>query len=122
MPGSSPGMTLKGGNSPPLGSPLSRARYPLPRCGRGLFASGVEEAAQFARAARVLELPERLRLDLADALAGDRELLADLLERVVGVHADPEAHAQDALFARGQRRQDPGRRLAQIRLDRRVQW
>ncbi len=42
-------------------------------------------------------------------------------KRVVGVHADAEAHAQDALLARGQRGQHPGRRLAQIGLDRGVQ-
>jgi ATP-dependent protease HslVU (ClpYQ) ATPase subunit len=39
----------------------------------------------------VLELPQRLRLDLADALAGHRELLADFFQSVVGVHADSEA-------------------------------
>src|SRR4051812_3568682 len=33
----------------------------------------VEEAAQHARAARVLELAQRLGLDLANALAGHRE-------------------------------------------------
>src|SRR6476646_5190480 len=79
--------------------------------------SGVEEAAQFARAARVLELAQRLRLDLADALAGHRELLPDLFERVIGVHADAEAHSQHPLLARRQRRQHPGCRLAQIGLD-----
>src|SRR5579863_301245 len=82
--------------------------------------SGVEEAAQLARAARVLELAQRLRLDLADALARHRELLADLLQRVVGVHANAEAHAQHALLARGERGQHARRRLAQVRLDRRV--
>src|SRR5687767_6558370 len=42
-------------------------------------ASAVEEAPQLARAARVLELAQRLGFDLADTLAGDRELLADFL-------------------------------------------
>src|SRR5271156_1387018 len=41
-------------------------------------------------AAWVLQLAQRLRFDLADAFAG---LLADLFERVVGVHADAEGHA-----------------------------
>src|SRR6185437_10763897 len=77
----------------------------------------IQEAAQLAAAARMLELAERLRLDLADALAGDRELLADLFQRVVGVHADAEAHAQHALLAGGERSQDAGRGLAQIGLD-----
>ena len=68
----------------------------------------------------MLELAQRLRLDLADTLARHRELLADLFERVIGIHADAEAHPQDALLARRQRRQHPRRRLAQVRLDRGV--
>src|SRR5579863_5779321 len=64
--------------------------------------STVQEAAQLAAAARVLELAQGLGLDLADALAGDGELLTDLFQGVVGVHADAEAHAQDALLARGE--------------------
>src|SRR5215216_1987500 len=78
----------------------------------------VEEAAQHAAAARVLELAQCLGLDLADTLAGHRELLADFFQRVVGVHADAEAHAQHALLARRERRQDPRGALAQIALDR----
>src|SRR5690349_3519771 len=45
-----------------------------------------EEAPQLLGPRRMAELAQRLRLDLADALARDVELLADLLERVVGVH------------------------------------
>ena len=60
----------------------------------------VEEAPEYPRPARVLELAQRLGLDLADALARHRELQADLFQRVVGVHADAEAHAQHALLAR----------------------
>src|SRR5437588_11476331 len=66
----------------------------------------------------MLQLPERLGLDLPDALARDRELLADLFERVVGVHADAEAHAQHALLARRQRGEHARRGLAQVALDR----
>src|SRR5579864_3773772 len=80
----------------------------------------VEEAAQLPAAAGVLELAQRLGLDLADALAGDRELLADFLEGVVGVHADAEAHPQHPLLARRQRGQHPRGGLAQVGLDRRV--
>src|SRR6185312_15220429 len=83
--------------------------------------SGIEEASELARAARVLELPERLGFDLADALARHRELLAHFFERVVGVHADAEAHAQHALLARRERGEDARRGLAQIGLDRRIQ-
>ena len=35
----------------------------------------------------MLQLPQRFRLDLADALARHRELLADLFQRAVFVHA-----------------------------------
>jgi hypothetical protein len=42
----------------------------------------VQKTSQFSAAARVLQLAQRLGLDLADALAGDRELLADFLQRV----------------------------------------
>src|SRR6266852_8843776 len=61
----------------------------------------IQKAPQLPRPARVLQFPQRLGLDLADALAGDRELLADLFERMVGVHADAEAHALHPLLARG---------------------
>ncbi len=67
----------------------------------------------------MLQFPQSLGLNLADAFARDRELLADFFQRVVGVHADAEAHAQDALFARRQTRQNPRRGFSQIRLDRR---
>ena len=60
----------------------------------------IQERPQLAAAARVLELAQRLGLDLAYALARDRELLADLFEGVVGVHADAEAHPEYALLGR----------------------
>jgi hypothetical protein len=62
----------------------------------------------------VLQLPERLSLDLADTLAGDAELLAHLLQRVISVHADAEAHAQHALLAGSEGRQDPRGGLAEV--------
>ena len=80
----------------------------------------VEEAAHLPAAARVLQLPQRLGLDLADAFAGDAELLADFLQRVVGVHADAEAHAQHALLARGQAGEDAGDGFLEVGLDRGV--
>jgi hypothetical protein len=51
------------------------------RCGAAPGPSLIQKAPQFPRPAGMLELPQRLGLDLADALAGDRELLADLLEQ-----------------------------------------
>ncbi len=68
----------------------------------------------------MLQLAQRFRLDLADALACYRELLAHFLQRVIGVHADAEAHAQHAFLARRERGEHARRRLAEVRLDRRV--
>src|ERR1700675_2647429 len=62
----------------------------------------VEEAPQLPASARMLQLAQRLGFDLADALAGHRELLADFFQGVVGVHADAEAHEKHAFFARVQ--------------------
>src|SRR5262245_11397163 len=80
----------------------------------------MEEASENPRPARVLQLSQRLGLDLANALARNRELLADLFQRVVLVHADAEAHADYTLLARreGGKRARGG--LAQVRLDRGV--
>src|SRR5438876_3909597 len=80
----------------------------------------VEEGPEYPRAARVLELAQRLGLDLADALARHRELQAHLFQRVVGVHADAEAHAQHALLARCESGQCALGRLPQLRLNRGV--
>src|SRR5260370_7908458 len=65
----------------------------------------------------MLELAQRSRLDLADAFARHRELLADLFQRVVGVHADAEAHAQHPLLARRARGGHARGGLAQVRTD-----
>src|SRR2546428_3797663 len=92
----------------------------IPGQARELKASIIQKAAQLPAPARMLELAQRLGLDLADALARDRELLADLFQRVVGIHADAEAHAQHALFAPRQGRQDAGGGFAEIRLNRGV--
>src|SRR5262252_9244237 len=63
------------------------------------------------------ELAQRLGLDLADGLARDRELVSDLFQRVVLVHADAEAHADYTLLARREQGERPCRGLAQVRLD-----
>src|SRR3984957_14806417 len=88
--------------------------------GEANLCSVIQEASQFPRARRVLQLAQRLGLDLADALARHRELLADFFQRVVGVHAYAEAHAQHAFLARRQRSQNARGGLAQVRLDRGV--
>src|SRR6266702_8897983 len=63
----------------------------------------VQETLQPLGTRRVAELAQGLRLDLPDALARDVELLADLFQRVVGVHFDAETHAQYFRLARGER-------------------
>ena len=59
----------------------------------------VEEASQLFRAGGVAQFPQGFGLDLADALTGHVELLADFFQRVVGVHVDAKAHAQHLGFA-----------------------
>src|ERR1051326_2758006 len=76
--------------------------------------SAFDEGAQLARAVGPAQLLERLRLDLADALARDAEGLAHFLERVLARAAEPEAHAQDALLARGEIGERLGHELAEF--------
>src|SRR2546423_6242872 len=85
-------------------------------------ALALEEASQLLGARRVAELAQRLRLDLADALARDVELLADFLERVVGVHLDAEAHAQHLRLARREGIEHVLGRFAKARVERGVGW
>jgi hypothetical protein len=71
-----------------------------------LLELGAEEArclTSWRRADRVLQLADRLRLDLADALAGDLEDPADLLEGVGVAVADAVAELDDLALAEGQR-------------------
>src|SRR5512139_409178 len=63
----------------------------------------LDEALELLAPARVAQLPERLGLDLADALAGDLELLAHLFQRVVRVFADAETPPKHLLLAVRQR-------------------
>src|SRR5690348_6941925 len=60
----------------------------------------IQERPQLLAARGMPQLAQGLGFDLADALAGDVELLADLFQRVVGVHVNAEAHAQHLGFAR----------------------
>jgi hypothetical protein len=53
----------------------------------------VQEGTHFPRARRVFELPQGFGFNLSDTLARHAELLAHFLQRVIGVHADAEAHA-----------------------------
>ena len=51
------------------------------------------------RPARMLQLAQRLGLDLPDALASDRERIAYFLQRMVAGHSEAEPHANNTLFA-----------------------
>src|SRR5918912_2447349 len=63
----------------------------------------IEVVAQLARAGGVAQLAQRLGLDLADPLAGDAELAADLLQRPLAAVLQPEAQLQHPPLAAGQR-------------------
>src|ERR1700759_1253184 len=82
----------------------------------------IQERPQLPAPRRMLQLPQRLGLDLADTLSGHRELLADFFQGVVGVHADAEAHAEYAFFAGGERGQHAGGGFREVALDRGVDW
>src|SRR5213592_1674805 len=83
---------------------------------------GLEEAPELLRARRVPELTQRLGLDLSDALAGDREVLPDLLQGVLAAVGEAEAEPQDLLLARGERVEDLVRLLAEREADDRLDW
>src|SRR6185437_900123 len=79
-----------------------------------------EKRLQATAARRVAQLAERLGLDLADALAGDGEALADFFERVLAAVADAEAHLDDLFIARRQRLQDRFGLVLEIEVDDRL--
>ena len=62
----------------------------------------VQEVLELLAAAGVTELAQRLGFDLADALARDVELLANLFERAGTAVLDAEAQLQDFLLTRGE--------------------
>src|SRR5688572_4888136 len=88
------------------------------RAAAGRRCSVFQERPQLLAAARMPQFPQRLGLDLPDALTGDVELLADFLERVIGVHVDAKAHPEYLRLARCQAGEHGVRGLAQ-RLGRR---
>ena len=61
------------------------------------------------------QLSEGLGLDLADAFAGDGEMLADLFERMLGAGvAEAETHFDDLFLTRCERREDLVGDLAKV--------
>src|SRR3954454_20049753 len=66
----------------------------------------LEVVAELLRPRGVAQLRERLGLDLADPLAGEAELLADLVERARLAVGETEAQRDDRGLALGQRLED----------------
>ena len=66
----------------------------------------VEEPGQFLAAARLLQLADSLGLDLADALAGHLEDVADFFQRVAVAVAQAVTELDDFPFAVAERLQD----------------
>src|SRR5688500_16426613 len=84
---------------------LARGARSPPPAGSCLLRSSLQDRTQLPASRGVTQLAQRLRLDLADALARDREALAHFFERVLAAVADAEPHLDDLLLARGQRLQ-----------------
>src|SRR5688572_11101351 len=81
--------------------------WPVGCCGHrvhhlrgGATDSILDERSEVASAQGMPQFPERLRLDLADALARDGESLANFFERVLTFLADAEPQAKDFLLLR----------------------
>src|SRR3569833_4665586 len=85
-PRRSPGDTTKRGTPPAGGAPRGRA-------------GSAGEVEQRPGVARVPQLRQRLLLELTDPLAGQAEVLADLVQRARGAVVEAEAHRHDLLFA-----------------------
>src|SRR5690606_35501649 len=95
-----------------------KRELPAPGCRPCL--PSLEERPETTAARRVAQLAQRLGLDLPDALAGDREALADFLERVLRAVADAEPHLDDALLARRQRLEHAVGLFLQVQVDDRI--
>ena len=63
------------------------------RFGPAVYIPSIEKILELLAPARVAELPQRLRLNLADPFTGDVELLADLFKRPALAVLQPEPEA-----------------------------
>ena len=68
-------------------------------------------------AAGMAQFAERLGFDLTNALACDREVLADLFERVFAAVLQAKAHLDDLFLARAERLEDFRGLLAKVQVD-----
>ena len=80
----------------------------------------VKVGAQLLTPAGMAELPQRLRLDLADPLAGDAKLLPNFLERSGMTVVKTKAKLEHPALAIGQRRQHAVYLLLQQLLGRKI--
>src|SRR5262245_2007912 len=76
---------------------------------------GLQKRLQLLRPRGVSKLPQRLRLDLPDALARHVERPADLFERVLRAIADAKAHLQDLLLPGRQGLEHPAGLVLEVR-------
>src|SRR6185369_5869021 len=75
-------------------------------CGeKTLVPDTIHKRPQLPRARWMSQFPQRLRFDLANAFACDRERLADFFERMLAAVFETKAHLDDFFFARCQRAQ-----------------
>src|SRR5439155_4177442 len=96
--------SLRGAPSAPLGQGRrGAARRALTRRLRD-----VPELLSLGEGAKLFQ---RLILDLPDALAGDAERAADLVERARCLAVQPEAHLEHAAFALAEHLEGAGERL-----------
>src|SRR5262249_50064983 len=85
-----------------------------------MLRSRLQEAPELLGPRGVPQLAQRLGLDLTNALAGDREVLTDLLEPVLAAGGEAEAEPQHLLLARRERIEHLVRLLAQREADDRL--
>src|ERR1700691_3268027 len=103
--------------------PLPRLRFfaalfqPNLHCAKLHFLDAFHKRFQLAAAAGMTQLAQRLGFDLADALAGYLEALADFFQRVLGAVFQAETHLDDTLFARSKRTQNLRRVLLEVDAD-----
>ena len=71
----------------------------------------IQETAHFSAATWMFQLAQRLGFNLTNTLTGHAELLTNFFQRMVGVHADAETHAQHPFLTRCQACQERGSRF-----------
>src|SRR6185437_9008904 len=81
------------------------------------FFHAFHKGLQLPRTRWMPQLAQRLRFNLADALARYLEALSNFFKRVLAAIFESKAHLDHALFPRGQRAQHLARILLQVHAD-----